>query len=416
MGKKPILHRRPDCRLCGGTDHELVLRLEPTPLADAYVPASRGREQQLFPLDLFLCKGCGHSQLLDVIDPEVLYRDYIYVTTSSLGLAEHFGGYAASVLGKLGTSSHSLVVDVGSNDGTLLRHFKGRGMKVLGIEPAREIAASATRDGVETLPEFFGEALAREVRAKHGPASVITMNNLFANIDGLRDVASGVRALLAPDGVFVFETFYFVDYVKNLVFDFMYHEHLSYFTVQPLSRFFGSLGMEIIDVERVPTKGGSIRCMVQLAGGPRQPSPSVAACIAEENAMGIQQPGARVFRQYADRIEGCKRRVRQELDALKSAGKRVAAYGASATSTTLIYHFGLTGDLEFIVDDNPSRQGTVSPGCHIPVVPSTALLEKAPDAVVLLAWRYRDPILKRNRAYLERGGRFLIPLPEFSIC
>ncbi len=416
MSQKKIISRRQDCRLCGGTTHELILPLKPTPIADAYVPVSKATvRQDVYPLELYLCTGCGHSQLLDVIDPETLYRDYIYVTTSSLGLSGHFGGYADAVCRGIAPRPGSLVMDIGSNDGTLLRHFRRNGMNVLGVEPAREIAHAATRDGVKTIPEFFGSALAKTIRAEYGPATIITMNNLYANIDDLRDVTEGVRSLLAPDGVFVFESFYFVDYIRNMVFDFMYHEHLSYFTIKPLSRFFASLGMEIIDVERVPTKGGSIRCSVQLAGGPRKASPAVAACIRDEETMGIHHHGA-LFKDYYRRIESCKERLKREIASIKSAGKSVGAYGASATSTTMIYHFELMNDLDFIIDDNQSRQGTLSPGCHIPIVANQTLTDHPPAAVVLLAWRYKEAIAAKNRAYLQNGGRFLVPLPEYSSC
>jgi hypothetical protein len=288
-------------------------------------------------------------------------------------------------------------------------------MKVLGVEPAREIANAATREGVKTIPEFFGSAIAKTIRAEHGPATIVTMNNLYANIDDLKDVTEGVRSMLAPDGVFVFESFYFVDYIRNMVFDFMYHEHLSYFTIKPLTRFFASLGMEMINVERVPTKGGSIRCTVQLAGGPRKVSPSVAACIRDEETMGIHENGA-LFKDFQARIENCKARLKKEIATLKNAGKTVGAYCASATSTTMIYHIELINHLDFIIDDNESRQGTLSPGCHIPIVASSTLNERRPAAVVLLAWRYKEPIAKKNHTYLENGGRFLIPLPEFSTC
>ena len=408
-----VMIHRDSCRLCGGRDYHLILRLAPTPIADAYVPALEGpRKQESHQLDLYLCATCGHAQLLDVIDPAVLYRDYIYVTTSSMGLSDHFKGYARHVVEKLKSAPRTLVVDIGSNDGTLLGHFQVLGLRGLGVEPAHEIARAATQSGVETQPEFFTPRLAASLRASHGPAGLITMNNLFANIDDLQGTVAGVRDLLAPDGVFVFETFYFLDYLQNLVFDFMYHEHLSYFTVRPLQRFFASLGLELFDLERVSTKGGSLRCFVQHMGGPRVATPVVAERAAEEEALDLQNPHSELFQTFRARIETQRSRVMAELARLRAEGKRIAGYGASATTTTLIYHFGITDQIDYLIDDNPAKQNTLSPGCHLPVHDSTAVTALKPDVILILAWRYSDAIMAQQQAFRERGGRFLIPLPE----
>src|ERR1051326_1015695 len=267
---KANAYRRKTCRLCGSRDLQLVLQLKPSPLADAYVPANRLSEPQpTYPLDLFLCSDCGFSQLLDVVQPQAIYTDYIYETVSSLGLMEHFECYAREVLDKTGAKPGALVVDVGSNDGTLLKAFKARGMATLGVDPAREIARRATEAGVETWAEFMTPSLARRIKSERGPAAIVTANNVIANIDNLDQIAASIREVLAPDGVFVFESFYLGDLLRNMVFDFIYHEHISCFSVRPVELFFGRHGMELIDVDRVPTKGGSLRYTIQLQGGPR---------------------------------------------------------------------------------------------------------------------------------------------------
>lgn len=409
--------RRKDCRLCNGLNHHLILSLEPSPLADSYYPMNVDkRKQELYPMDLFLCDQCGHSQILDVVDAESIYRDYIYVTTSSLGLSTHFKEYADWALSKAKCLEGSLVVDVGSNDGTLLSHFKAGGMKVLGVEPAVEIANNATKVGIQTLPDFFTKDFAGKIRSKYGPASIITMNNLFANIDNLQDAVNGVKLLLAPDGVFIFETFYFVNYVENMVFDFMYHEHLSYNTIKPLVRFFDMHHLELIDVHGVPTKGGSIRCIVQLKGGPRKVTSSVQNYIDYEEKIGIQKPG-KLFREYKQKIQSEKEKLRAELDLLKSQGKKIAAFGASATSTTLIYHFGLVPYFDFLIDENPAKQDTFSPGANLPVYSPSSIMLQKPDAIVILAWRFAEPIMKNYSSFLEMGGEFIIPLPSLKkVC
>lgn len=407
-------YRRNTCRLCNGSDLELVLGLKPTPLADSYVPVNALADvQQTFPLDLFLCRGCGFSQLLNIVHPENIYLEYIYETTSSLGLADHFRKYAADVLQQTGCAAGSMVVDIGSNDGTLLRAFQQCGMRVLGVDPAHDIARKATESGIETLPAFFNAETARKIKREYGPAKIVTANNLFANIDDLIDMTEGIGQLLAPDGVFIFESFYLVDSIRNMVFDFIYHEHLSYFSVKPLETFFRRMGMELINVERVPTKGGSLRYTAQLAGGPRDTSPSVAQLMAFETDFGIDRP--ETFKAFADRIDSAKNKLLHLLRDLKSQGKTIAGYGASATTTTLIYHFELGDLLEYLLDDNPSKQNLFSPGHHIPVLPSEALYQRKPDYVVMLAWRYAEPIMKKHQAYQDGGGHYIIPLPELQV-
>ncbi|HWX22497.1 MAG TPA: class I SAM-dependent methyltransferase [Candidatus Binatia bacterium] len=409
-----LSYRRSDCRLCHGTELDLVLKLTPTPLADAYIPSAQAQQPQpVFPLDLFLCRRCGFAQLLDVVQAQAIYLDYIYETVSSLGLVEHFDHYAAEVLGRIRPPAGALVVDVGSNDGTLLKGFQRRGMKVLGIDPAREIAARATAAGVETLPEFFTVELAQRLRRERGPAAIITANNVIANIDDLDGVIAAVRELLAPDGVFVFESYYLGDLVRNMVFDFIYHEHISSFAVKPVELFFRRHGLELVDVLRVPTKGGSLRYTIQLAGGPRKATPIVGELRELEARQGLDTP--ELFHKFNTRIEQTKQATLALLRRLKGEGKKIAGYGASATTTTLVYHFELAGLLDYLLDDYPAKQGLLSPGLHLPVLPSEVIYERRPDYIVVLAWRYYEPIRRKHPQFAAQGGRFVVPMPELRL-
>lgn len=409
-----IAGRRPDCRLCRSRDLELVLTLAPAPLVDAYVPPDRaGAEQASYPLDLFLCSACGHAQLLDVIDPETLYRDYLYETTSSLGLPEHFESYAQDVMARIKPAAGSLAVDIGSNDGTLLGFFQKAGLRGLGFDPAREIARKATASGIETLPDYFTTAQAQRILQERGPASVITTNNMFANVDEPSEIIEGMRTLLAPDGVYVLEFMYMADLIENFVFDYIYHEHLSYFSVKPLASYLETQGLEVIDVQRVSTKGGSLRMTVQRKGGPRPISGSVARMVAFEKKLGVHDPAT--YRAFSKRIDAAKTEVLGLLTGLKAQGHVIAAYGASATSTTFIYHFGLTGLIDFFVDDFKLKQGLLSPGVHIPVLPSSALYDKKPQTTLMVAWRYAEPIMRKHRSYIENGGQFVVPLPTLRV-
>ncbi len=408
--KAVIVHHRQKCCLCESSNIEVVLKLEPTPIADRYLPKDKlNLFQECYPLDLFLCKDCGHMQLVDILDPEVLYGNYTYVTSSSLGLVEHFRNLTESLLEKVKPAEGLMVIDIGSNDGSLLKFFKAKGMKVLGVDPAREIARKATQSGVKTIPGYFTKQLAEKIRKEEGPAAIITANNVFAHADNLADIADGVRALLTSEGIFVFEVSYLVHIVERFLFDTVYHEHLSYHTVKPLQKFFHKHGLELVDVEYVPTKGGSLRGMVQIQGGSRKVSERVIQLIEMEEKQGYDT--VEKYQNFAEDIQEKKRSLLEMLEKIKTEGQTVAGYGASHTVTTLIYHLGLGNYLNYIIDDNPQKQNSFSPGFQIPVLSPKTLYEKKPDYVVILAWQYAEPIMKKNQAYLDQGGQFIIPLP-----
>jgi SAM-dependent methyltransferase len=407
-------YRRDTCRLCGSRDLDAALHYAPTPPADAYVPVEQvDVKQDVYPLDLYLCRNCGFAQLRDIITADSIYVDYIYETKSSLGLVEHFDRYAIAVVDRIRPAPGALVVDVGSNDGTLLRAFKKHDLQVIGVDPAREIANAATEAGIETLPAFFTAEVSRQIRERRGPATILTANNIFANVDDLDNFTDNVRSLLAPDGVFIFESYYLGDLIENMVFDFIYHEHLSSFSVAPLVGFFKRHGMALIDVERVPTKGGSLRYTVQLSDGPRPVSAVVNQMVDEERRRGLGQ--IKTFKAFADRIELAREHTVGLLSKLKNEGKTIAGYGASATSTTLIYHFDLGRFIDYLVDEYSRKQDVFSPGLHLPVLPPQALVDRKTDYALILAWRYFQPIVDKNRAFSDQGGRFIVPLPKLTI-
>ncbi|MFQ5760328.1 MAG: methyltransferase domain-containing protein [Acidiferrobacterales bacterium] len=408
-------HHRSTCRLCAGTDLTLVIRLEPTPPANAFLPADALEgEQKRFPLDVFFCESCGHLQLLDVVDPRVLFENYVYVSGTSPVFVRHFRDYAEDIIARLGPGQGTLVVDVGSNDGTLLRFFKEAGHAVLGIDPAREIASRATESGIDTLATFFTPELARSIRKERGPAAIVTANNVIAHIDNLAGVVEGVRRLIAPDGVFVFEVSYLVDVLEKTLFDTIYHEHLAYHSIKPLRRFLYTHGMELIEALRVDSHGGSLRGIAQTKGGPRPVGASVDELTALEQRLGLDR--ADTFRRFAQNIEALREDLGSLLQRLKGTGKRIAGFGAPAKATTLMYHFGIGPDLiDFIVDDSPFKQGLYSPGMHIPVVPADVIYERRPDYLLILAWNFAEPIMKKHAAFHEAGGRFIVPLPNVKV-
>lgn len=402
---------RKNCRLCGSRNIEMVLHLTPTPSGDAYVTTEKLQEkQELYPLDIMLCMDCGHSQLSVIVDPEILYKNYIYTTSISIGLLEHFKEYAKSEVERIKPAKGSFVLDIGSNDGTLLTYFKSYGLKVLGVDPAPVSKTVVKERGVETLTGYFTSQLAEKIKKDKGPASIITANNVFANIDDLSDIMKGIKSLLADDGVFILETSYLLPVVQKLLIETIFHEHISYFSVKPLKSFFENYGMELFDVKEVSTKGGSIRCCAQLAGGKRPISGSVEEIISIEEENNIHKKEG--FEKFYSRIDSIKGELIKLLKELRDKGKKIAGYGASVGVTTLIFFFDIRPYVEYLIDDNPARHNLFSPGYHIPVLSSDAIDEKHPDYIVIFAWGYADIIIKKNRKFIDNGGQFIIPLPD----
>lgn len=413
-GSNRSVTKRDTCRLCQKKTLEIVLPVAATPPGDHYVAADElNRTQNTYPLDIVLCRDCGLAQLAYTVDPNVLYGKYVYTTSISLGLVDHFAQYADSVLRRVAPPPDSLVVDLGSNDGSLLRCFKQHGLRVLGVDPASDIARLATESGVETWNGYFNTAFADKIKEQRGSATIVTANNVFANVDDLVEFTEGIHRLLAPNGVFVFETSYLLDVVEKSLVETVFHEHLSYFSVKPLDSFFRRLGLQLIDVERVPTKGGSLRGIVQIAGGSRPVSPAVDALLQREENAGLDHP--EIFERFGSSLDALKNELLAVLSDLKANGKEIAGYGASVGVTTLLYQFDVAKYLSFIVDDNPRKHNTFSPGHHVPVLPSETLYERKPDHVLILSWHYAEPIMKKHRAYSDAGGKFILPLPRLEV-
>ena len=408
------VYHRTTCRLCNSNRLELVIPYPPTPIADAYVTVSELEEpQELFLLDLYICNECGHVQLCDVVNPELLFTNYTYETSVSLGLVEHFRRYADDIMMYATPSANALAVEIGSNDGSLLRFFKKRGLTVLGVDPAHAIARKATVSGIETIPKFFTSVLAKQIREQHGNAFIITANNVLAHADNLDDIADGIAILLDKDGIFCFEVSYLPDIVEKKLFDTIYHEHLCYHSVKPLQRFFRCHGLELIDFIRISTKGGSFRGIACHADGSCPEKTSIKRQIEYEVANGYDR--VEPFRSFVAELEDIKKTLIVLLSDLKDQGKSIVGYGASATVTTIMYYFGLGGFLDFLVDENPRKHNTFSPGYHLPVYSSQALYDHHPDYVVVLAWNYAGPIMDKHQAYRDAGGKFIIPMPLLEI-
>lgn len=400
------------CRVCRSTALAPILSLAPTPPANAFLrPEEVEKPEPHFPLELLFCETCRFVQLGDVVSPELLFGTYVYVSSTSPVFVAHFEELAETLTRRFDFPPNSLAVDIGSNDGILLRPLAERGWRVLGIDPAREIAARASGAGVETIPAFFSTTLACALAEERGGAKLISATSVFPHVHDLDDLVAGVAALLDEDGVFVIEAYYLGAMLRHNLFDTVYHEHLSYFTLRSLMRLFERLGMSVFDVEETETHGGSLRVFVSPAGRRPLNHAALRRVLDEEDASALGERAT--YAAFGERIERNKRALRTLLLSLKESGKRLAGYGAPAKGNTLLTHFGIGAEtLDYIVDDSAWKQGRYTPGTHIRVVSAEALREAPPDYLLILAWNFAKPIMAKLADFKAHGGRFIVPVPE----
>jgi len=410
-----VHHRRTTCRACGGTALRPFLELGPQPLANAFPrDATEFANEKRYPLDVLFCDSCSLVQLVDVIDPDVLFRDYVYVTGTSATMAEHNRRYARAVVELAPLRPHDLVVEVASNDGSLLRCFQPYGVRTLGVEPASNIALMARAGGVETLDEFFDLDRARTLRQTRGGAKAVIGNNVLAHVDDTRGFLAGFHELLTTDGLVVIEVPYLGELVDRLEYDTIYHEHLCYFSVTTLMKLCDAVDLSIRRIDHVPVHGGSLRMYAGRAATFGEHAAAVSAEAEAEAVRGLTSFDT--FARMAAAVSANRDAVRALLQRLKQEGCSVAGYGAPAKGNTLLNYCGITtAELPFTVDRNPMKVGRFTPGTHIPVLPVETLLAKQPDYVLILAWNFADEIMKQEAAYRSRGGRFILPIPEPSI-
>lgn len=413
--KNRVIFKRLDCRVCKSKNLTKVMVLGPSPLANAFLTKDQiDLGENFYPLDLYFCNNCSFLQLGHVVDPEVLFGDYVYVSSTSKVFIKHFEDFANKVFKDYELNSKSLVIDIGSNDGILLKPFKDLGSRVLGIEPAVKIAKVAKENGIDTVPYFFSVPLTQKIVKEKGNADVVTATNVFAHIDDLDEVIKGLKILLDKDGIFIMEAPYLIDFIEKRYFDLTYHEHLSYWSISPLITLFKRFNMKVFDVQKVDAHGGSIRVFVAKEEGKHKIKKNVGDFLIKEKKMNLSN--INTYIEYNKVVQRNKIALLKLLGELKIKGFKIAGYGAPAKGNTLLNFFAIGQEiLDYIVDDSSWKQGLYSPGRRIPVISSKEMYKNPPDYLLILAWNFAESIMENNKEFKNRGGHFIVPVPEPKI-
>ena len=411
---KENIYHRTTCRLCESKNLKLVIPLENIPLTEKYLTKDKlDLPFDLYPIDIYMCLKCSHVQLLDVINPDILWEDFTFRSGQAQIIIDHLKDVAYVTCEKYEIPQNSLIIDVGSNDGTLLQGFKDKEMNVLGIDPAKEIALEAINAGIPTIPEFLTMNLSEKIVNENGKATVVTCFNAFGHADDMNELMTCISYMVAPDGILVFEISYLIDIINDLLLGSIIHEHLCHHSAIPMVKFLKRYGMELIDLERVPYQGGSLVGTAQHIGGPYTVKQSVPEIIKHEKKHGFNSQ--KTIETFSTRLK----KLVLEFDQLSSEWDRngdvIAGYGAARSGPTLIAQFKIGNKISFIVDDHPQKVNKYTPGDKIKVVPTKELIQRMPKYTIILAWVHAEAIISNNHDYLRMGGNFVILLPEIKI-
>jgi SAM-dependent methyltransferase len=398
------------CRGCGSVLPEPFLDLGLSPLANSYVPAGKAPERdRAYPLAVAFCPACYLVQLTETVPPGELFSDYLYFSSYSESWLEHARRMADSLAARFRLGPESRVLEVASNDGYLLQYFQQQKIRVLGVEPARNIAEAARKRGIPTMSCFFGPESVAGITGAFGRADVLIGNNVLAHVPAVNDFLAAARDALAPGGCAVFEFPYLLDLLENCEFDTIYHEHVFYYSLSAIGALASRAGLHLVDVEPQSVHGGSLR--VFLAADNRPASPAVARTLEDEDRAGLT--GAFRYAGFSRRVHGVKDELVKMLDSLRSSSRTVAAYGAPAKGNTLLNFCGIgTESIAFTVDRSPHKQGKLLPGSRIPIYAPEELLRRMPEYTLILPWNLSEEIISQQSEYAMRGGQFVLPIPE----
>ncbi|MBI3980812.1 class I SAM-dependent methyltransferase [Candidatus Microgenomates bacterium] len=403
------------CRICRRNNLIRVLDLGYMPTPNGYLKKDELSKQELaFPLGISVCPNCWLLQLTHIIPAEIMFKNYLYIPSTSQTMLKHFKSLAETTISSFNIPKNSLVVDVGSNDGTLLSSFKEKGMKVLGIDPAINLATVARLKGIETISDFFTTDVVQKIVAKQGKAKVITATNVVAHIDDLHGFCENINLLLDKEGICVIEFPYLTDLIEKNEFDTIYHEHLSYFSLTPLMTLFERHQLRIFFAKRVPVHGGSIRIFVCKKLASYKTHKIINIFLTEERLKKINRLS--YYEDFSRRVKVIKRDLVKYLARVKKSGLRIVGYGASAKGNVLLNYCKIDDKiLDYVVDSIPYKQGKYTPGSHLKIYPESRLEEDMPDYALLLSWNFAEEILQKQNNYREKGGQFIITIPYLRI-
>lgn len=404
------------CRFCGAPLGVVFVDLGTQPLANAYLrPADLTRVEPFYPLRVLVCERCFLAQLETVVNPEQLFSEYAYFSSYSDSWLRHAEAYTEMAIARFGLDARSRVIEIASNDGYLLQHFVRRGIPVLGIDPAANVAEQAIANGIPTMVEFFGCEVGERLSADGMSADLLVANNVLAHVPALNDFVSGLQALLAPRGVATLEFPHLMRLIEENQFDTIYHEHVSYFSLSTVRRVFAAHGLTVFDVEELPTHGGSLRIFAcHDTGGSRPVTSRMTAVISREERAGLLRP--ETYPGFSEGVQATKRRLLRFLIEAKDAGKSVAGYGAPAKGNTLLNYCGIRTDLiGWTVDRSPHKHGCFLPGTHIPIAHPDQVKLAKPDYLLILPWNLKEEIAEQMSYIREWGGKFVVPIPEVRV-
>ena len=399
------------CRHCGAPLELTVVDLGKSPLCQTVLTAEQLEQTEAFyPLHVRACERCWLVQIPQFVPPEDIFTEYAYFSAYSDSWVEHARRYVDEMTERLGLGPESFVVEIASNDGYLLQHFLPKGIPVLGVEPALNVAEAAVERGVETLTEFFGVDLGRRLAAERGRADLVLGNNVLAQVPDINDFMAGVAALLAVGGTATFEFPHLAKLIEHLEYDTIYHEHFSYFSLHSIRSIGAAQGLDLVDVEELPSHGGSLRAFLRHAEAGTTPSPAVSELLSREDEQGMRDP--ETYRRFADGVRESKRALLELLIGLRRAGKQVVGYGAPGKGNTLLNYCGIRTDfLDYTVDRNPYKQGKHTPGTHIPIHPPEKLAQTKPDVILILPWNLAQEISEQLAYTAEWGATLVVPIP-----
>lgn len=403
-----------NCRLCGSSSTIDVWDFGATAPANAYINPKNPSINEEFPLKVFLCINCSSVQLRDTVSPEKLFKNYKYASSTIPSLVKHFSKMAFDIREAIPQKSNFKALEIGSNDGVLLRQLKAAGFSVLGVEPSDNLAELANKEGLPTEASFFDASTAKRIRASHGEFDVVVSNNCFAHIDNIKSVVEGINTVLSDNGFFVFENAYLADTVNGLYFDQVYSEHLFYHSVKPLKAFFDKYDLEIFKVERVNIQGGSIRVFVKKLGNSNYKiDKSVQEFISYENNLGLSDTS--IYNSFFNKLINNKNELLKFINTETKKGKTFSAYGAAAKFTTFSSFFGLDSVIKYVVDDSPLKHGLLTPHSLTPIINRNEFMANPTDYCIITAWNFADNIVKNNTEFTLKGGKFINPLPSLQI-